>query len=154
MKGNTILIYIWHCRRHGSLEMREPEMGRRHQIVRCDVRGVVPAALQEVHGLPVADGAHCALLIRLQALPEQPVGLLQVACLSAVSRVTVVQVLLTACHMHGTSQVSLVFHPMMQQQGPERETCTAGMRSPAEGHRRPWPLLEHRCAGTARAGCG
>ena len=52
--------------------------------------GVISAALHEVHGLAVADGARGALLIRQQPLPEQPVRLLQVTCLPAMSRVNAV----------------------------------------------------------------
>ena len=79
-----------------------------HQVVRCDLRGVVPAALQKVHGLAVADGARCALLIRPQALPKQPVGLLQITYSSAISRANAVQALVVACHMRRTSPCNMV----------------------------------------------
>ena len=47
-----------------------------HQSAYGDVRGVPPTAMQELHGLAVADGARSAALIRQQALTQQPIRLL------------------------------------------------------------------------------
>ena len=84
-----------------------------------------PAALQEVHGLAVADGARGALPIRLQALSEQPVGLLQPTYLSELSRGNAVQTLMVACHMHCDLSPEGGTCNMMQERGPKTETSAA-----------------------------
>ena len=47
-----------------------------HQVGSGDVGWVLPAPLQELHGLAVSDGARRALLVWLQTLIQQPLGFL------------------------------------------------------------------------------